>query len=92
MLRYHTTSDRAYYRAFNELRKLQKERRLQEIGFVSQNPQPQPEAPPPNIAEPAPNVSAVPEIGENRVPEPQVTSEDAENRPAWHSATPQKAA
>jgi hypothetical protein len=37
MLRYHTTADRGYYRALNELRKLQKERRLQEIGFVSQN-------------------------------------------------------
>jgi hypothetical protein len=37
MLRYHTTADRGYYRALNELRKVQKVRRLQEIGFVSQN-------------------------------------------------------
>lgn len=42
-LRYHTTADRGYLRSLNELRKLQKERRLQEIGSVSQNAQVQPE-------------------------------------------------
>ena len=50
LLRYHTAADRGYHKAFSELRKLQNERRLQEIGFVSQNPegvlQPAPEAPP----------------------------------------------
>jgi len=46
LLRYHTTADRGYHKAFAELRKLQNERRLQEIGFVSQNPEgvPAPEA------------------------------------------------
>ena len=39
MLRYYTTADRGYYRALTDLRKLQKERRLQEIGSVSQNPE-----------------------------------------------------
>ena len=39
MLRYHAASDRAWYRALNELRKVQKERRLQEIGSVSQTPE-----------------------------------------------------
>jgi hypothetical protein len=50
MLRYHTTADRAFARHLNDLRKLQKERRLeeeleapaQEIGFVSQDPEPEP--------------------------------------------------
>ena len=36
-LRYHTTADRGYNRALADLRKLQKERQLEEIGFVSQN-------------------------------------------------------
>jgi len=36
MLRYQSTADRAYYKALAELRKLQKERQLREIGFVSQ--------------------------------------------------------
>jgi len=49
MLRYHTTADRAFSRHLNDLRKLQKERRqeeaeapTQEIGFVSQGPEPVP--------------------------------------------------
>src|SRR5215472_9780256 len=53
MLRYHTTADRAFARHLNDLRKLQKERRqeeaeapIEEIGFVSQDPDPaQPQAP-----------------------------------------------
>lgn len=36
MLRYHTSADRGFTRALNELRRLQKERSLQEIGFDSQ--------------------------------------------------------
>jgi hypothetical protein len=35
MMRYHAASDRGYYRALSELRKVQKERPLQEIGSVS---------------------------------------------------------
>ncbi|HEY3838479.1 MAG TPA: hypothetical protein VGL72_17990 [Bryobacteraceae bacterium] len=46
LLRYHTTADRGYHKALAELRKLQGERRLEEIGFVSQNAQSVPEAPP----------------------------------------------
>jgi hypothetical protein len=53
MLRYHTTADRAFSRHLNDLRKLQKERRKEEenavaeaepeqIGFVSQDPEPAP--------------------------------------------------
>jgi hypothetical protein len=49
-LRYHTTADRGFLKALNELRKLQKERQLQEIGSVSQNPQ---TAPDPPVATPA---------------------------------------
>ena len=37
MLRYFTSADRAFSRHLNDLRKLQKERRLEEVGFVSQN-------------------------------------------------------
>jgi hypothetical protein len=47
LIRYHTTADRAFHRAHNELVKMQKERKKSEIGFVPQNPQkpaePQPE-------------------------------------------------
>jgi hypothetical protein len=55
MLRYHTTADRAFARHLNDLRKLQKERRqeeeqaeapAQEIGFVSQSPEPAPQQTP----------------------------------------------
>ena len=54
MLRYHTTAVRGFSKALNDLRKLQKERKLQEIGFVSQElekgsaaaPRPQPPSPP----------------------------------------------
>jgi hypothetical protein len=46
MLRYHTTAVRGFSKALNDLRKLQKERKLQEIGFVSQEVE-QPVAEPP---------------------------------------------
>jgi hypothetical protein len=46
MLRYHTTADRGFYRALNELRKLQKDRRNNEIGSVSQPPETTPAEPP----------------------------------------------
>ena len=36
LLRYHTTAGRGFARALTDLRKLQKERKLQEIGFVPQ--------------------------------------------------------
>jgi hypothetical protein len=49
MLRYHTTADRGYYKALNELRKIQKERQLQEIGSVSQNAQTPPVTPPKTV-------------------------------------------
>jgi hypothetical protein len=37
MLRYFTSADRAFSRHLNDLRKLQKERRLEDVGFVSHN-------------------------------------------------------
>jgi len=55
MLRYHTSADRGFTRALNELRRLQKERRLQEIGFDSQKVE---EAPLETPAEP-PKASSV---------------------------------
>jgi hypothetical protein len=38
-LRYQTSADRQFNQNLRELRKLQKERRLEEIGFVSQEPE-----------------------------------------------------
>jgi len=70
MLRYHTTADRAFSRHLNDLRKLQKERRQEEaeaptqaepeeIGFVSQDPEP---APQPAPVEPRQTPQADPQI------------------------------
>ena len=66
MLRYHTTADRAFSRHLNDLRKLQKERRqeeaeapAQEIGFVSQDPEP---VPPQAPVEPRQTPQADPQI------------------------------
>ena len=75
MLRYHTTADRGFIRSLNELRKLQKERRLEEIGFVPQNAETGPQATPEPPAEPAPAVSNTGKIVVNR-PNPA-----AETRP-----------
>jgi len=70
MLRYHTTADRAFSRHLNDLRKLQKERREEEavaaiqaepeeIGFVSQDPEP---APQPTPVVPPETLQADPQI------------------------------
>ena len=37
LIRYHTSAERAFHRAHNELVKTQKERKKSEIGFVPQN-------------------------------------------------------
>jgi hypothetical protein len=61
-LRYHGAADRGYFRAFNELRKVQNARRLAENGSVSS----QPEAaaatppPPPQKSAPEPEKTAAP--------------------------------
>jgi hypothetical protein len=52
ILRYHTTAVRGFSKALNDLRKLQKERKLQEIGFVSQQAAEPPAEPPAPVAEP----------------------------------------
>jgi hypothetical protein len=70
MLRYHTTADRAFARHLNDLRKLQNERRQEEenavaeaepeqIGFVSQDPEP---APPQTPVAPRETPQADPQI------------------------------
>ena len=56
MLRYHTTADRSFNRNLFDLLKLQKERRKEPIGFVSQETQPQPDIP----AKPAETPSKTP--------------------------------
>ncbi len=71
MLRYHTTAVRGFSKALNDLRKLQKERKLQEIGFVSQEsekapsepaiPPAKPPAPPAEPPKPKP-VAATPPV------------------------------
>jgi hypothetical protein len=53
-LRYHGAADRGYYRALNELRKAQKERRLAENGSVSSTPETAAAAPPPSPQKSAP--------------------------------------
>jgi hypothetical protein len=53
MLRYHTTAVRGFARSLNDLRKLQKERKLQEIGFVPQEPEEVPAEPPAEPPTPA---------------------------------------
>ena len=98
MLRYHTAADRGYHKAFTELRKLQKERQLQEIGSVSQNPQPQPASP---TRKPPP--STAPVAAQNHSSEPpsvptQLTAEEVqatqstEKRPAAQFGPLDKAA
>jgi hypothetical protein len=52
MLRYRTTAVRGFSKALNDLRKLKKERKLQEIGFVSQEVEEAPAVPP--VQPPAP--------------------------------------
>ncbi len=37
LMRYHATADRGFNKCLSDLRKLQKERQMEEIGFVSQN-------------------------------------------------------
>jgi len=99
MLRYHTTADRGYYRALTELRKVQKERRLQEIGSVSQEAQPAAAQPPieaetpaaePQKTTPATAKTAPPPMTSPAVPQPAVKT--AENVPAGQSDTLKKAA
>ena len=75
-IRYQTTADRGFYRALNELRKLQKERRLESSGSVSQNLEAPVEAPPDPPLEPAAEPPTTPEIApvpaaapENEAPE-----------------------
>ena len=76
LIRYQTTADRAFHKAHAELLKVQKERRNQEIGFVSQNPvetsgEAPPEtsksAPPPSIAvadsQPASEIAEILPVG-----------------------------
>jgi hypothetical protein len=47
LIRYHTTADRAFHRAHNELVRMQKERKKSEIGFDPQKPAGPAPAPPP---------------------------------------------
>ena len=85
MLRYHTTADRGFLKNLNELRKLQKERRLEEIGSVPQNAEPEPQAapaPPPN---PAPSTGTLPSLvvtlPPNAAPAASPARQDASNHP-----------
>jgi hypothetical protein len=61
-LRYQGVADRGYYRALNELRKTQKERRLVENGSVSSTPEAAaaPPPPPPQKTAPEPKKTTAP--------------------------------
>jgi len=99
MLRYHTTADRSFLRHLNELRKLQKERRLEEIGSVSQNAESQPEPVAADAAaapQPSSPNDAEPRIAVNP-PAPPVTiipetAETVGRRLATDLVSPKKAA
>ena len=52
LIRYHTTADRAFHRAHNELAKSQKERKKSEIGFEPQKAAEAPAQTPPEPQEP----------------------------------------
>jgi hypothetical protein len=84
MLRYHTTADRGYYRALAELSKVQKERRLQEIGSVSQDA-PQPQPPAEKVPEKAPQKPAAAPAAS---PKPAPPAPPAEKRAAVPYVTP----
>jgi hypothetical protein len=63
LIRYHSTAERAFHRAHNELVKAQKERKKCEIGFESQNAaQPQEPAPPQPEESPDPLPQMPPEF------------------------------
>jgi len=52
LMRYHATADRGFNKCLADLRKLQKERKMCEIGFVSQEGLVEPEAPEPGARDP----------------------------------------
>ena len=60
MLRYHTTADRAFNKNLLDLRKLQKERRKEEIGSVSQKAQEQTDAQPESAPAPSEKTAEIP--------------------------------
>jgi hypothetical protein len=76
-LRYHTNADRGFLKALNELRKLQKERRLQEIGSVSQNAQSDPLAQT-SVSEPPQKTPATTPVTPKQ---PPVIPDQASSRP-----------
>ena len=75
MLRYHTTADRSFNRNLFDLRKLQKERRKEQIGFVSQEAQPQSEAPPDTPSKPAETAPITPPPAVDEPVQPPFTTE-----------------
>jgi hypothetical protein len=82
MLRYHTTAVRGFSKALNDLRKLQKERKLQEIGFVSQEPEETPAEPP---SEPPAPTAEPPKMKPVAIPQPvqaPIRVEPTDARPA----------
>src|SRR5580700_9677815 len=103
MLRYHTTAVRGFSRALNDLRKLQKERKLQEIGEVpaeppAEPPEPAVEAPtpgaqPPKVAPVAPTQPVpAPVRVEPTTARPAEVRKNIETAPEGQPITPPKAA
>ena len=88
LLRYQTTADRGYFRALNELRKIQKDRRLQEIGFVSQNAETAPE-PASNQPSGAPSPAPQPLQTKTALQTHPLVATSSSNQPSHHAETPQ---
>ena len=103
VLRYHTTAVRGFSKTLNDLRKLQKERKLQEIGFVSQEveeipvetpaePQTPPAAPPELAPEAATQPIPAPSPAEPTSTRPSQPRESTEKELANPPDTPPQAA
>ena len=82
MLRYHTTAVRGFSRALNDLRKLQKERKLQEIGFDSQKLEEAPAEPPAERPAPAAAPPQTEPVAATPPVQPQIRVEPAVASPA----------
>jgi hypothetical protein len=82
MLRYHTTAVRGFSRALNDLRKLQKERKLQEIGFDSQKPEEAPAEPPAERPTPAAAPPKTEPVAATSPVQPQIRVEPTVASPA----------
>ena len=81
MLRYHTTADRSFNPNLFDLLKLKKERRKEQIGFVSQQTQPQSEAQPPAPPKPTETAQKTTPPAVHQPVQPSFTTENSPDSP-----------